>query len=131
MPALQQGTPQHAVVRDEMKRASKAFDPNAAIWKLTPFIDFPSAMPFSYDFRWEREWRVAADVSFKEEDVAFLFIPEDLHTAAWSFFTEARDENTGPAYFCPYIDPRWSVERVREELKAAESRLCQPFRPRW
>ena len=90
-------------------------------WALTPFVDFPSgpSSPYRYDFRWEREWRVVGDVPFKEDDVAFLFIPEDKHEVARSFFHSAVDENLGPGYFCPYVDPSWSVERVREALRQA------------
>jgi len=106
-----------------MKRASNPFDADDAIWKLTPLIDFPSPRPFTYDFRWEREWRVADDVRFKEEEVAFLFIPEHNHAAAWTFFDDARNDNTGPGYFCPYIDPTWNVEKVREALDKAKTRL--------
>ena len=29
---------------------------------------------------------------------------------------EFNDDNRGPGYFCPYVDPTWSIERVREAL---------------
>jgi hypothetical protein len=126
---LQRGTPQQKIILDMMRRASSPFDPAASIWQLTPFIDFPSGKPFTYDFRWEREWRVASDLHFKVEDVAFLFIPESLHKDAWDFFDEAQDTNTGPGYFCPYIDPTWDVKKVKEALKEAAKRTPPALRP--
>jgi hypothetical protein len=57
------------------------------------------------------------------EDVAFLFIPEDKHSAAWCFFGDAVHENIGPGYFCPYIDPRWSIEQVKAGLDDYNSRV--------
>lgn len=118
---LELGTPQQLAVSELMARGTKGgFDADDPIWKLTPFIDFASgpSSPYSYDFRWEREWRVGNDLHFCPENVAFLFIPEDLHSAAWCFFCDAVHENIGPGYFCHYIDPTWSVEKVREALGA-------------
>lgn len=120
---LQLGTPQQKLIREIMKGASSPFDSSHPIWQLTPFIDFPSGRPFTYDFRWEREWRVCADVRFGVEDVAFLFLPEHNHEAARGFFQAARDENTGPAYLGTYIDPSWKVEKVAETLKAMEQKV--------
>jgi hypothetical protein len=88
------------------------------IWKLTPFVDYPSGpeSPFKYDFRWEREWRIAGDLHFKQTDVAFLLIPEDSHAAARSFFADAEAQNLGPSYVCPFIDPTWTVDQVKAAL---------------
>lgn len=126
---LELGTPQQKAVAALMRLASKSFDPEDALWRLAPFIDFPSSRPFAYDFQWEREWRVRSDLRFEEDDVEFLFIPEESHEAAWNFFEDARNENTGPGYFCPYIDPTWSVERVSEALQATRGRGKPPIRP--
>jgi len=127
---LELGSPQQKAVLELMRRASAPFDSGDPIWRLTAFIDFPSGRPFTYDFRWEREWRVRSDLHFEEDDVAFLFIPEDRHTAAWSFFDDARNENTGPGYFCPYIDPTWSVDKIRQALQVAKHRGKPSLRPR-
>ena len=70
-----------------------------------------------YFFDWEREWRHIGSMYFAPEDVAFLLIPEELHPAARSFFENAYRENLGPAYFCPYVDPSWSKERIIDKLK--------------
>lgn len=117
---LEFGTPQHKTVKRMVAAAKRGGDADDPIWSLTPFIDIPSGevAPYRYDFRWEREWRIAADVSFKESDVAFLLLPEALHGAAGGFFHDAVRENTGPGYFCPYIDPTWSIDRMRAALGA-------------
>jgi hypothetical protein len=103
------------------KAEARGPDPDDPLWKLTPFIDFPSgpSTPYKYDFRWEREWRIIGDVDFSENDVAFLLIPEELHTTAWSFFHSAVEDNVGPGYFCPYLDPTWTVAQVEEALASA------------
>lgn len=105
----------HDAIIELMHRgASDAGDP---IWRLTPFIDLPgSHKTGSYEFQWEREWRVVGRLSFEPEEVAFLFIPEDLHDAARDFFLEAQSEGTGPGYFCPYLDPTWSAEEITQAL---------------
>jgi hypothetical protein len=88
------------------------------IWKLTPFVDSPGSYGAgSYFFEWEREWRHVDDLAFSPKNVAFLIMPEDYHNAARGFFEEAHYEDTGPAYFCPYVDINWSRERCLNELK--------------
>jgi hypothetical protein len=128
---LQLGTPQQKALAVLIKRASKPFDQDDPIWKLTPFIDLPGPLPFKNDFRWEREWRLGDDLRFEPEDVAFLFIPENLHENAWTFFENAQNDHSGPAYFCPYVDPTWSVDKVREALKKAKEREPPLLNPRW
>lgn len=99
------------VVRDAM---TGGIDPNDPIWKITPFVDYPGEYGGTqYRFEWEREWRVPGGLEFTPDDVAFLFIPEDLHAAAWAFFEEAQRDNSGPAYFCPYVDPRWELPQIQ------------------
>jgi hypothetical protein len=93
-------------------------DPSAPIWKLTPFIDAPGSYGSTdYRFDWEREWRHLGSLPFEPEDVAFLLIPEALHGAAYKFFENAKAENLGPGYFCRYVDPLWSRDRILETLK--------------
>lgn len=88
------------------------------IWHITPFIDSPGDYPGgSYRFEWEREWRIVGDLHFTENDVAFLIIPEELHGFAQGFFQDAYENNTGPAYFCPFIDALWGLDRVRQALE--------------
>jgi hypothetical protein len=92
--------------------------PSASIWSLTPLIDAPGSYgKIDYQFDWEREWRHVGPLSFTPEDVAFLLIPEELHSAAYGFFEEAQAQNLGPAYFCPYVDPLWSRDRILGALK--------------
>jgi hypothetical protein len=122
---LEHGTAQQqalSLMIDEARR--RGVNPEDPVWSLTPFVDFPSgpSSPYTYDFRWEREWRVAADVHFEVDDVGFLLIPEENHGPARSFFADAVAEDTGPGYFCPYIDPLWSLERVQQALREQNRR---------
>jgi len=98
--------------------AAAAGDSDAPVWKVTPMIDAPGTYGgHDYLFDWEREWRHIGSMSFETEDVAFLLIPEDLHSAARGFFEDAYHENIGPAYFCPYVDPSWDRDRILAALK--------------
>lgn len=109
------GTPPQQTLQNMMAQACG--NPSAPIWDLTPFIDAPGTYGKSdYLFDWEREWRHLGSLSFGPEDVAFLLIPEELHSAAYGFFENAQAENLGPAYFCPYVDPLWSRDLILETL---------------
>ena len=99
---------------------------NAAspIWEVTPFIDAPGVYPNgSYFFEWEREWRKIGDLSFSVDDVPFLIIPEHLHKAAKFFFANAKRENLGPAYECPFIDAHWKREKIAQALRTELTQL--------
>lgn len=115
------GTP-HQAALDAMRaraRLSAAGDADP-FWRVAPFVDVPGDYPTgSYRFEWEREWRHVGHFDFAPDDVAFLIIPADLHDSARGFFEEARIENTGPAYFCPYIDPYWTQEEVSAALSVS------------
>jgi hypothetical protein len=111
------GTPHEQAIRSMLKAA--AADPSADIWKLTPLIDSAGASRGGgtpYLFEWEREWRHVGNFTFAPTDAAFLLIPEELHEAAAGFFADAEAENTGPAYKCPFIDPKWDISRIRAAL---------------
>lgn len=83
------------------------------LWKLTSFIDLSGGR---YRFEWEREWRVPGGLAFSTDQVAFLFIPEDLHSRARKFFDDAGRENTGPNYRCPFLDPLWPDDLMQFAL---------------
>jgi hypothetical protein len=53
---------------------------------------------------------------FSTDEVAFLFVPEHLHSHARTFFSTAEEANIGPSYRCPILDPLWSDERIQEAL---------------
>ncbi len=111
------GTPHWQALQAMMDDA--ALDPDALVWQITPMIDAPGTYRGrDYEFEWEREWRHVGPLSFKPDDVAFLLIPEELHSAARGFFENAYHENLGPAYFCPYVDPLWNREQIIERLNA-------------
>ena len=106
---------QWLILNNLMQKAKS--DSSQEIWKLIPFIDAPGKYYKSkYEFEWEREWRHLGDFPFDVSDVAFLLIPEALHSAAYSFFQDAYHENIGPAYFCPYIDPSWPREKILSKI---------------
>lgn len=108
-------SPPWKTLQDMMDQGSG--DPQALIWALTPFIDAPGLYgQSSYEFDWEREWRHLGPMSFSTEDVAFLLIPEEHHSAASEFFKDAQAENLGPAYFCPYVDPSWPRDTILNAL---------------
>jgi hypothetical protein len=112
-----------ALVRQAM---TGGIDPTEALWKVTPFVDYPGEYTSAtYRFEWEREWRVPGGVTFGPDDVAFLFIPEQLHAAARAFFEGHVRDNTGPAYLCPYVDPTWDMPRIQK----AFSHLAAPAAP--
>ena len=108
----------------QMLRSEKVGPPMATdspFWRLTPFIDLPGEYGGTpYRFEWEREWRVPGDFAFDTQDVAFLFIPGELHDAARAFFRDAGSENTGPAYNCPLLDPLWGDDAIQEALRGVE-----------
>ena len=92
-------------------------DTKNPIWKVTPFIDAPGTYANgSYYFEWEREWRKVGDFTFKTDEVAFLIIPEHLHIKAKDFFENARIENIGPSYDCPFIDAHWTWEKIEPHI---------------
>jgi hypothetical protein len=112
------GTPQAEAVQRLMREARRGTNPAAhPIWDLTPFVDLPGRAG-SYYFEWEREWRHVGDLRFSPEDVAFLLMPEEFHEAARGFFEDARREDVGPAYHCPYLDATWPRERWMRALRA-------------
>ncbi|MBR0684456.1 hypothetical protein JQ594_00890 [Bradyrhizobium manausense] len=112
-----QGTTHAEVLRSLVKKAKG--DQSDPIWQVAPFVDQPGVYnTSSYFFEWEREWRHIGDLTFKPDDAAFLIIPAELHEAARHFFDNAEQENLGPNYKCPFIDPYWDIQKVKSVLKA-------------
>lgn len=46
------------------------------LWDLTPFMDL--VMPGTYEWDWEREWRVRGELRFAPKDIAFVVTPEGI-----------------------------------------------------
>jgi hypothetical protein len=104
-----------AALKQIAKSAKK--DADHPIWRITPFVDAPGKYGNkTYFFEWEREWRKTGHFKFSEDDVAFLIIPEKLHKAARGFFDNAKVENLGPSYECPFIDPFWNRKKIKPLL---------------
>jgi hypothetical protein len=116
---VENGSPAEVAIRAVILQAFVTPDPvKNPIWAMTPFVDSTGDHPGGkYRFEWEREWRHVGNLNFSENDVSFLIIPEELHLAARGFFENALQENIGPAYFCPYIDVGWDIERIRITLE--------------
>lgn len=97
---------------EELKRSHlDSFDAQDPLWKLTPFVDLIGEYGETvYRFEWEREWRVAGEIRFAFEDLAFIFVPEGDHPRVVTFF----DERGGPGP--PLIDPVWPMEQIQEAL---------------
>lgn len=112
---LDKDSPAATSFQELVVRAMKGgIDPSDPLWRLTPFIDNPGEYPAgAYRFEWEREWRIPGGVRFTPADVAFLFIPEDLHDAARSFFEGHLRDHSGPSYLSPYVDPRWEMTHIQ------------------
>lgn len=111
--------PQRALFEIIESRFVGAVDPGDPLWKVTPFIDFPGiyrGIPFH--FEWEREWRVPGGLEISPREVAFLFIPEEEHSAARAFFKDAENDGNGPSYDCPFVDPRWGSEEIQRAFSA-------------
>ncbi len=117
--------PAERAIQNLIFQALASNSPEASsIWTLTPFVDSTGDYATgTYRFEWEREWRHLGDLHFTPSDVAFLIIPEELHKNAYAFFQNAYQKNLGPAYFCPYIDPGWNFERLRETLSSGQHQL--------
>jgi len=117
---IEKGKPSWIAVNDFIQQALKSVSPEKnPIWTITPMVDAPGEYSTgSYRFEWEREWRHVGDFHFKVDEVAFLIIPENLHSAARGFFEDVSRENLGPAYFCPFIDPIWNIKRIEGTLES-------------
>lgn len=116
---IEKDSPLHDSLNLLITKALQTKNPKSeAIWNLTPFIDIMGEYPSGkYRFEWEREWRFIGTFNFHESDVAFLIIPEELHSAAHIFFKDAVDGNSGPGYFCPYIDASWKIDKIQDAFK--------------
>ncbi|HEY2715999.1 MAG TPA: hypothetical protein VGI73_07250 [Solirubrobacterales bacterium] len=105
------------------RQSSGGIDPDDPLWRIAPFIDLATTRTSFGDYPWEREWRVPGGLDFTPRDVAFLFIPEELHERALRYFTDIEVENSGPAYLCPYIDVRWDRAKIARKLAEIPARV--------
>lgn len=105
---------------DLVKQLAFRRDPNLEhfLWEFTPFIDYPKDSGFpggTYDWRWEREWRVVGDLEFRHGDIVVVFAPAAQHGAireAWG-----RAARTVP--IPPLVDVAWSVDDQIVALRSA------------
>lgn len=113
---VQRGTRVQNLLFNEVKKRAFPGPPDDTdwLWQITPFIDYPGAYsyadgaPKAYDFRWEREWRLAGTLQLLAEDVLFLVAREEHHR----LWAEAWVEAFG-APSPPLLDTAWSVQRIQ------------------
>jgi len=72
--------------------------------RLLPLIN---TMQESYDFAWEREWRMVGDLHFKHEDIVAIILPNE---------GEDDFKHAAAARCIPVISPGWTYEQVVSEL---------------
>jgi hypothetical protein len=109
---------------DEMRRRNVgAVDKEDPFWTAALFVD---ELDPAADTSWEREWRVPGGLHFAPDDVAFVFLPEELHENARTFFLEHSLANTGPAYLGRYLDARWNRSDIEKALSGAVPSTAPP-----
>ena len=77
---LDDGSAPSRALFDRIGQVIRARDWTDELWNLTPFID--RIMPGTYDWDWEREWRVPGGFRFALSDVAFVITPEGVEEHA-------------------------------------------------
>jgi hypothetical protein len=90
--------------------ASKEGWQKGKLWRLLPFLN---AMHESYDFTWEREWRVRGDLKFRPKDVICVILPSAGEEKLREQFAR---------YGVPAIAPGWSYEEIVGELSKQQRR---------
>lgn len=111
---LDAGGEQARLVNQQIaERVRRGVNPVDPFWRLTPFIDHPQDVG---PFEWEREWRVVGEMRFDVSEVAFLFLPKADHDLADQFFSDVAEQNIGPSYRCPYLDPTWKLRDIQDAL---------------
>jgi hypothetical protein len=101
-------------------------DPAHPLWLFTPFVDYPKDEHGSdpagrYDWRWEREWRVRADLRFQAHDVALLFAPEAHHASIAGWWES--NMLKGAAGLVPaLVDVLWTGDHQSQVLRKGPTR---------
>lgn len=112
-------------------------DPEHPLWRITPFIDYPrdpepDESARTYDWRWEREWRIRGGLSFEPHDVALLFAPEERHDWLTDWW---KTTVVGPwdGYLPSVVDAQWPRDRqeavIRQGPTWAEIEFPVPAEP--
>lgn len=128
---LPRDTPLQQYVFNSVRRLGFRRDPELdhLLWKLTPFIDYPQdgvGAPSTYDWRWEREWRVVGDVPFEAGDIAVLIAPEEQRDEVNHVWLEAGWKSRR-GVMPPVIDASWPSSQQDEVLSAATRRVSVAF----
>jgi hypothetical protein len=96
-------------------------DLDEPLWRITPFIDYPAEnepgeASSSYDWRWEREWRIRGGLQFQSDDVALLLAPEGRHEWLADWWALHMIDGWG-GYIPPIVSPRWPRDRQEEVIR--------------
>lgn len=89
---------------DALFEEAKQGQASGLLWRFLPFLN---AMHESYDFTWEREWRVRGKLSFSAKDVICVILPQNGEEAL-----KARFADGGVAV----ISPGWNYGQIVAEL---------------
>lgn len=77
------------------------------------FLPFLNAMQESYDFSWEREWRVLSDFNFSTpKDVVAVILPEGKEEKMRDALAEVG---------VTVVSPGWTYEQIADELATQQS----------
>lgn len=106
-------------------------DPADPLWKLTPFIDYPQEPaegegPSTYDWRWEREWRVRGDLSFDLDAVRLLFAPAADHERVRAWWNVQVIDGFAEL-IPPIVDANWSRSQIDDVVRSGPATARLPW----
>src|SRR5262249_44389044 len=73
-------------------------------WRILPFV---SAMRESYDYTWEREWRIIEELQFRYRDLVCVVMPQEDQVGRDRWLRHG----------VPVISPGWTYEQMIVEFR--------------
>ncbi|MEM9518045.1 MAG: hypothetical protein AAGA37_01880 [Actinomycetota bacterium] len=89
-------------------------DQVSPFWTVSRFVDVVRSRDSTYQFEWEREWRVPGGLQFEPSEVAFLLAPEEFHDG---LALAASNWGDGQSYDAPIVDPTWGVQKLEAAMR--------------
>ncbi len=90
-----------------------------AIWemkgkakKVTRLLPFVNIMSETYDFTWEREWRLLGDLTFGDNDIVAVILPDNGQASE----DEKSIKEIAAYKGIPVLSPEWTHEQIVAEL---------------
>ncbi len=115
---VEKGTPLQEVLYDFGNSVVQDHSWDHPWFRMTPFIDYPGEYGGAdYQFEWEREWRLAGDLTIGPADLAFVFAPEDDH-APLTADIQAAAQQPGIGAATLMLDPAWGDEQMQAAVQA-------------